>query len=83
MIADKVPGIQTLSPQEKLLLANELWDQVEADQSDQPAHAAIIELLDQRFADFQRDPSTAVRWEDFKSRIDGPTVSKKDITFTA
>jgi putative addiction module component (TIGR02574 family) len=71
MIVDKVPGIKTLSTTEKLLLANELWEQVEAEQGPEPALAVTIELLNRRFSEYRQDPSTAVRWEDFKPHLNG------------
>lgn len=69
MIAEKIPVVQSLSLREKLLLANELLDEVEAAWKDAPpADSAILALLNRRFAEYERDPSTAISWEQFKTR---------------
>ncbi len=76
MIAKKLPGLQALSAREKLLLANELWNEVEASQDDPSAHAAILELLEQRFAKYQQDSTSVVSWEEFKRGFQPPSPAK-------
>ena len=69
MIVEQFPEIMALSVEKKRVLANELWEQVESSGELTETDLAIGELLDQRFAEFEKDPSTAVRWEDLKKRL--------------
>ena len=69
MIADRIPQLAELTVEEKLLLANELWDEVERREKEIPFDDAVLKLLERRAADFQQDPSSAVTWEEFKRRL--------------
>jgi putative addiction module component (TIGR02574 family) len=69
MIAERIPEIANLTSEEKLLLANELWADVEQRQEDIPFNLAVVQLLDQRSEEFKKDPQSAVTWEEFKRRI--------------
>ena len=69
VIADKIPALATLSVQEKLLLASELWDEVMTQTDDIPVSQDILDELDRRMEEYRRDPSTASSWEDVKQRI--------------
>lgn len=69
MIAERIPELEKLSTEEKLLLANELWADVEKRQEEIPFNDAVVELLDRRTAEFHKDPQSAVTWEEFKRRI--------------
>jgi putative addiction module component (TIGR02574 family) len=72
MIAEQIPGVKELSLQEKWLLANELWDEVEEHQQELPTSAEIMAVVEERFADYERDPSTAISLEEFKRRFQLP-----------
>ena len=69
MIAEKFPAIQSLSAEDKLILANELWESVESEESTIPFDESVEALLNQRFEHFRKNPETAVSWEDFKKSI--------------
>lgn len=69
MIAERIPAVKELSIQDKWLLANELWDEVEEHQEAWPSTPEIIAIVEQRFADHERDPSTALSLEEFKNRL--------------
>jgi putative addiction module component (TIGR02574 family) len=57
-----------LSPAERVEIAQELWDSVEeADLP--PLTPAQVEELDRRIAEHERDPSTAIPWEDVRERL--------------
>jgi putative addiction module component (TIGR02574 family) len=68
MIAEQIPAVKKLSLQEKWLLANELWAEVEEHQKELPTSPEIMAIVKQRFADYERDPSTAMSLEEFKHR---------------
>ncbi len=72
MIAEKFPALKQLSLEEKWLLANELIDEVEDQQAALPTPEAIRNIVEQRFADYERDPSTALTLEAFKLRFSLP-----------
>lgn len=69
MIAEQIPAVTELSLQDKWLLANELWDEVEEHQEELPSSPEIIAIVEQRFAEHERDPSTAMSLEEFKRRF--------------
>lgn len=60
MIAEQIPAVLQLSLHEKWLLANELWDEVEEHQQALPTSPEIMELVEQRLAEYQHDPSGAL-----------------------
>lgn len=72
MIAEKIPAVSQLSVDEKWMLANELWDEVEEHQDKLTTSAEIISLVQSRFEEFDRDPSTAMTLEAFKQRFSLP-----------
>lgn len=69
MIAETLPDIARLSLEEKWDLAVELWDEVAERQNELPTHQAILDVVEQRFADYERDPSTALTLEEFKRKF--------------
>jgi putative addiction module component (TIGR02574 family) len=69
MIAEQIPAVQQLTLEEKWLLANELWDEVDARQQELPTSPEIIALVEQRLAEYERDSSTAMNLEEFKRRF--------------
>ncbi|HSI13242.1 MAG TPA: addiction module protein [Chthoniobacter sp.] len=72
MIADQIPAVKQLSLQDKWLLANELWAEIEERQQELPTSPEIMSMVEQRFAEFERDPSTAMSLEEFKRRFNLP-----------
>ena len=69
MIAERIPAVKLLSLQDKWLLANELWEEVEEHQQELPTSPGIMAVVEQRFAEFERDPGTAMSLEEFKRRF--------------
>jgi putative addiction module component (TIGR02574 family) len=69
MILERYPQIQQLSTLEKLELATELWDEVEADQASIPISAEHMAELDRREEEYARDPSRVTTWEAIKKRL--------------
>jgi len=72
MIADKIPALTELSIEEKWMLANELMDEVEDHQEAVPTSPEIMALVQRRFEEYDRDPSTAMTLESFKLRFSLP-----------
>jgi putative addiction module component (TIGR02574 family) len=68
MIVEQIPAVKELSLEQKWLLANELWEEIEEQQEALPTSPEIVALVEQRFAEFARDPSTAMTLEEFKRR---------------
>jgi len=70
MIVEQFPEIMALTAGDRRLLAYELLDTVEGEE---PAtDPAIVELVERRFAEYERDPSTALTLEEFKRRHNLP-----------
>ena len=69
MIMERLPELKRLSPSEKLRLAAELWGEIEDRQQDITIDEAMFHLLETRFSHYEKNPATAVAWEDFKRHI--------------
>ncbi len=69
MIAETLPALTGMSIEDKWTLAVELWDEVSERQQELPTNQAILDVVEQRFADYERDPSTALTLEDFKRKF--------------
>lgn len=69
MIAEPIPELQRLSPEEKLVLAGELWDEWAALPDAIPRRDDHTELLQARLEHYRRNPESATAWEDVKARI--------------
>jgi putative addiction module component (TIGR02574 family) len=65
---EQFPAVQQLSMHEKWILANELWSEVEEHQEELPVSQEIVALVEQRLADYEKDPSTGLTLEEFKQR---------------
>jgi putative addiction module component (TIGR02574 family) len=69
MIAETLPALTGMSIEDKWTLAVELWDEVSERQQELPTNQAILDVVEQRFADYERDPSTAMTLEEFKRKF--------------
>jgi putative addiction module component (TIGR02574 family) len=59
-----------LSPEERIRLAEDLWDSIAVAPENLPSLTQTqIEEIDRRLAEHDRDPSTAIPWEEVKARI--------------
>ncbi|HJT34506.1 MAG TPA: addiction module protein [Pirellulales bacterium] len=58
-----------LSPEIKLKLIHELWDDLAANPSDVPVHDWQIEELERRKRKLSEDPTTAMSWDEFDRRL--------------
>jgi len=69
MIVEKLPAVASLSIEEKWNLAVELWDEVSAHQDELPVNQEILAVVEERFADYERDPSSALTLEEYKRKF--------------
>jgi len=69
MIAERLPEIAALSPQEKWLLAGELWDAVAEDPEAVPQNDAQRELIRKRWEEYQSNPEAGTTWEAIQRRL--------------
>ena len=70
MIVEQYPELQRLSPERKLALAAELFEDATDCTAAQP-DPEIIKLLDQRLAEYEWDPSSASPWSEVRARFLG------------
>jgi len=69
MVAEKIPQLNSLSSEEKLILVGELWNQLAADPEAFPKRDDHVKLLEARLAHFREHPDDVIAWEDLKKRI--------------
>ncbi len=68
MIVEQFPEVQRLSPERKLALAAELFEDATDCHAEQP-DPQIVKLLDERLAEYRENPSSASAWNEVKARI--------------
>ena len=68
MIADSIPALKELTPEQKLTLANELWDEAHSEFDDSPTGAVIEKLLRKRMQEYHDDPESANSWTEFRRK---------------
>lgn len=59
-----------LNSDDRLRIAEELWNSVWAEQSEVPLTAEQRAELDSRLADLAQDPNAGSTWEDVRARIE-------------
>lgn len=69
VISESIPELKKLSPKEKLILATELWEDYCESDGEAVVDEAVFRVLEERFAGYEDDPSSAVTWDDFKKRL--------------
>ncbi|MHB8843116.1 MAG: addiction module protein [Nitrospirota bacterium] len=65
-----LPEISNLSIPEKILLVEDLWDTISADDSSIPVPESHKAELDKRFRRYQSAPGTLLSLDDLKTRIE-------------
>ena len=71
VIAEKFPELKSLSPEEKLILVGELWEELASRPDAFPPREDHIKLLKERLEYFRQHPADVVAWEQVKARILG------------
>jgi putative addiction module component (TIGR02574 family) len=69
MTAEKIPGLQALSLDEKLILAGELWDEVAGHPEAFPPRSGHIKILQERLEHYRQHPEDITAWDDVQARI--------------
>ena len=69
MLADTLPEVMRLSKAEKLLLANELWDEIASDGSELTLTREQISELDRRMEHHRNHPDEVTTWPEIKVRL--------------
>ena len=62
-------GIRTLPIEDRLRIANDLWDSVENDSPKRELSDALKSELDRRIADDDANPDEAMPWGEVKKRL--------------
>lgn len=68
MIAETIPQLQQLTPDQKLTLSDELWREVAGESIDAP-DSRLIEKLNRRYEEFAEDPDQGVSADEMKCRF--------------
>ena len=61
--------ISKLSPQEKILLIEEVWDSLAEDPSQLPISASQKRELEKRLKSYKKNPHKTSSWQDVKKRL--------------
>ncbi len=69
-----IPALEALTPAEKLQLIEELWEELSATPEEIPVPQWQLDELDRRSAEYAKNPSSAIPWEEVKRNI----VSRKE-----
>lgn len=62
-------AIDQLSVAERILLVEEIWDSIAADEEQVPLTEAQKQDLERRLAAYQADPKAGSSWEEVKARL--------------
>ena len=65
-----LPEISKLSIPEKILLVEDLWDNISADDASVPVSESHKAELDKRYKRFQSAPGTLLSLDDLRARVD-------------
>ena len=71
MIAERIPELKNLTIEEKLALVGELWDEVAASADSLPPRHDHVQILEERLAEYKRNPQDVSTWNDVRQRILG------------
>jgi len=68
--ANDIPEITKLSPPEKILLVEDLWDSIASEESAVPVPQSHIEELDRRLERYKSAPGTLLSLDELRTRIE-------------
>jgi putative addiction module component (TIGR02574 family) len=69
MKSTAAPALRDLSFSEKLLLVEDLWDELASQPNGIPLAASVKSELDRRYADYLTNPAEGSSWEETKRRL--------------
>ncbi len=64
------PGFDDLSPDEKIMYVQALWNRIEASREDEPIPDWHLEIVRERLAEHRAHPEAVVSWEEFRDKMD-------------
>ena len=70
MRVDDIPGLTRLTTAEKILLLEDLWDSIAAEESSVPVPDSHREELDRRLAEYEKDPGNLLTLDDLRRRVE-------------
>jgi len=65
-LAEVLPLARSLAPDDRRVLAEELWLSL----GDDPVDPEVLQLIEQRANDIQQHPETCTDWSDFEKLMD-------------
>lgn len=68
MIAETIPALRSLSPDQKVILAAELWSEAIDREVGEP-NPDLMEALRERLAFYRERPDEVASWETVRARI--------------
>ena len=68
-MSDLMATLASLTPAEKLQLIGDLWDDLSANPANIPLTTAQMEELDRRKKNLERNPASALTWDEIVKRI--------------
>ena len=68
MISD-FPELSMLSPEDKILLAAELWNEATEESDAVESDPGILDAIEERLEDFRNNPESVLSWDEVKERI--------------
>ena len=63
--------LSSLSQAEKIILVEDLWDEIAQNNDDTPVSPALAAELDRRLEEFRRHPESGIPWSEVKRQILG------------
>jgi putative addiction module component (TIGR02574 family) len=63
-------GIDQMSPAQRILLVEEIWDSIAAEAEQMPITEAQKQDLERRLAAYKANPQAGSSWEDVKARLE-------------
>jgi putative addiction module component (TIGR02574 family) len=70
MRVDEIPEIARLTTAEKILLLEDLWDSIAAEESSVPVPRSHREELDRRLAQYEKEPGRLLTLDDLRERVE-------------
>ncbi len=65
----KTLGIDQLSVAQRILLVEEIWDSIAAEEAEMPLTEAQRQDLQRRIANYEANPKAGSSWEEVKARL--------------
>jgi putative addiction module component (TIGR02574 family) len=70
MRLNDIPEISRLTVPERILLLEDLWESIAAEESSVPVPQSHRAELDRRLAEYERDPGRLLTLEDLRQRVE-------------